>query len=80
MSRDTLRRIFEPFFTTKLDIGTGLGMWVVAQLVERHRGHVRVWSTHRNGASGTAFSVFLPVGDAAAVELAEASVAQAGAA
>jgi PAS domain S-box-containing protein len=80
MDRATMQRIFEPFFTTKMDTGTGLGMWVVAQLVERHRGHVRVWSTHRNGASGTAFSVFLPVGDAAAVELAEASVAQAGAA
>jgi two-component system CheB/CheR fusion protein len=61
MSRDTLRRIFEPFFTTKLDIGTGLGMWVVAQLVERHNGQVRVWSTQREGRSGTAFSIFLPL-------------------
>jgi PAS domain S-box-containing protein len=80
MDRATLQRIFEPFFTTKMDTGTGLGMWVVGQLVERHRGHVRVWSTHRNGASGTAFSVFLPLGDAFAAESAEAAVAQAGAA
>ena len=32
----------------------------VAQLVERHRGSVHVWSTQRYGASGTAFSIFLP--------------------
>jgi PAS domain S-box-containing protein len=60
MDRATLRRIFEPFFTTKMETGTGLGMWVVAQLVERHHGHIRVWSTQRSRGSGTAFSVFLP--------------------
>jgi two-component system CheB/CheR fusion protein len=60
MSRATLRRTFEPFFTTKTETGTGLGMWVVAQLVERHHGEVRVLSTQRPGRSGTAFSVFLP--------------------
>jgi PAS domain S-box-containing protein len=65
MSRATMRRIFEPFFTTKMETGTGLGMWVVAQLVERHHGEVRVWSTQRKGRSGTSFSVFLPFQDAA---------------
>jgi two-component system CheB/CheR fusion protein len=66
MDRATMRRIFEPFFTTKTDTGTGLGMWVVAQLVERHHGRVRVWSTQRPGRSGTAFSVFLPFQQASA--------------
>jgi two-component system CheB/CheR fusion protein len=60
MDRATMRRIFEPFFTTKTDTGTGLGMWVVGQLLERHHGQIRVWSWQRKGASGTAFSVFLP--------------------
>jgi PAS domain S-box-containing protein len=60
MDRATMRRIFEPFFTTKLETGTGLGMWVVAQLVDRHGGHVGVWSRQRYGASGTVFSIFLP--------------------
>jgi nitrogen-specific signal transduction histidine kinase len=32
----------------------------VAQLVDRHHGQVSVWSTQREGRSGTAFSVFLP--------------------
>ena len=64
MDRMTMRRIFEPFFTTKTETGTGLGMWVVAQLLERQRGHVRVWSRQRKGQSGTAFSVFLPFSEA----------------
>jgi PAS domain S-box-containing protein len=62
MDRATIRRIFEPFFTTKLDTGTGLGLWVVSQLVERHRGDIRVWSSPRRNASGTVFSLFLPLG------------------
>ncbi|HZB89211.1 MAG TPA: HAMP domain-containing sensor histidine kinase, partial [Terracidiphilus sp.] len=73
MDRETRRRIFEPFFTTKIETGTGLGMWVVAQLVERHGGDIRLWSTPRYGASGTAISVFLPT-EFAAPEGVEAGV------
>jgi signal transduction histidine kinase len=40
-------------------------MWVVTQLVERHNGEARVWSTQREGRSGTAFPIFLPFQDAA---------------
>ena len=61
MDGATMKRIFEPFFTTKTETGTGLGMWVVAQLIERHSGDIRVWSTPRYGASGTVVSVFLPI-------------------
>lgn len=60
IDRAIMRRVFEPFFTTKTETGTGLGMWIVAELAERHRGHVRAWSTCRHGHSGTAISVFLP--------------------
>jgi PAS domain S-box-containing protein len=70
MDKTTLQRIFEPFFTTKTETGTGLGMWVVAQLVERHHGSVRVWSTRRPDQSATAISLFLPLGDAAEKDLA----------
>ncbi len=56
----TRQRIFEPFFTTKSDTGTGLGMWVVAQLVERHGGSVSVWSAQRGPSGITAISIFLP--------------------
>ncbi len=64
MNRATMRRAFEPFFTTKTETGTGLGLWVVAQLVERRHGDVRVWSRQGAGGGGTAFSVFLPFRDA----------------
>jgi signal transduction histidine kinase len=64
IDRRMFRRIFEPFFTTKAETGTGLGLWVVAQLVERHKGHVHVWSSQRAEQSATVFSVFLPIGDA----------------
>jgi PAS domain S-box-containing protein len=74
MNRTTKRRIFEPFFTTKTDTGTGLGLWVVAQLIERRHGGVRVWSSQRKGGSGTAFSVFLPFGDAASPGSSEATL------
>jgi two-component system CheB/CheR fusion protein len=61
MDPETLRKIYEPFFTTKTETGTGLGMWVSAQLVERLQGDLRVSSTTRLGRSGTAFSLFLPL-------------------
>jgi signal transduction histidine kinase len=38
-------------------------MWVVAQLLDHHHGQVCAWSSRRQGASGTAFSVFLPLGE-----------------
>jgi PAS domain S-box-containing protein len=60
MDKKTMRHIFEPFFTTKTETGTGLGMWIVAQLLERQQGHIRGWSTQRPGRTGTAFSIFLP--------------------
>ncbi len=62
MEAETRRRIYEPFFTTKNEMGTGLGMWVSAQLVERLQGDLRVWSSTREGKRGTSFSLFLPLG------------------
>jgi two-component system, chemotaxis family, CheB/CheR fusion protein len=61
MDTETLRKLYEPFFTTKGETGTGLGMWVSTQLVERLQGDLRVSSTMRPGRSGTAFSLFLPL-------------------
>lgn len=63
IDRASLAHIFEPFFTTKQETGTGLGLWVVAELVQRHDGSVSVRSSQKPGASGTTFCVFLPEGD-----------------
>jgi hypothetical protein len=57
MSRETSQRIFEPFFTTKGMNGTGLGLWVSAEIVSKHGGRFRIRS--RNG-EGTAISIFFP--------------------
>ncbi len=55
-----LPRIFEAFFTTKGMNGTGLGLWVTREIVERHEGFVRVRSSVRPEAGGTVMHVFLP--------------------
>ena len=60
---DLRAHIFEPFVTSKDATGTGLGLWVSKEIIEKHRGAVRVRS--RNAAasqmqsSGTVFSIFL---------------------
>ena len=53
-------KLFEPFFTTKKDVGTGLGLWVCKNIVERHHGSIRVKSSTTIGRSWTVFSIFLP--------------------
>jgi len=45
-------RIFEPYFTTK-DDGTGLGLALVRQTVEAHRGAITVGETPGGGATFT---------------------------
>jgi len=60
MSADTIPRIFEPFFTTKGTKGTGLGLWISREIVERHQGSLRVKSRQSPHSSGTVFTLFLP--------------------
>jgi two-component system CheB/CheR fusion protein len=55
-------KLFEPFFTTKNDVGTGLGLWVCKNIVERHHGSIRIKSSSAPGRSWTVFSVLLPSG------------------
>jgi PAS domain S-box-containing protein len=52
--------IFEPFFTTKRDVGTGLGLWVTKQLVEKHGGRISLRSSTGSNHHGTTFSIVLP--------------------
>lgn len=63
MSNAVRRRIFEPFFTTKDASGTGLGLWVSAEILDKHHGAMLVRSRqakYRGDCSGTVFSLFFP--------------------
>jgi signal transduction histidine kinase len=60
MSADTIAHIFEPFFTTKGNKGTGLGLWISREIVERHQGSLKVKSRQSAHYSGTIFTLFLP--------------------
>jgi two-component system, cell cycle sensor histidine kinase and response regulator CckA len=58
MDRQTMERIFDPFFTTKRRTGgTGLGLWVVRNIVKKHKGAITVRSVPGEGST---FDVFLP--------------------
>ncbi len=55
---ENLERIFQPGFTTKDGrIGMGLGLLIVSQIVEQHRGQITVRS---QPGQGTTFAVSLP--------------------
>jgi signal transduction histidine kinase len=60
MSRETSRRMREAFFTTKEGTGTGLGMWIVSELVDKHGGKLSVSSSMHPDHHGTVLSLFLP--------------------
>jgi PAS domain S-box-containing protein len=56
---ETLPHIFEPLYTTKRS-GTGLGLAVTHQVVQRHGGEIFVES---EVGVGTTFHIFLPLAD-----------------
>ncbi len=63
--QEHLERIFEPFFTTKGELGTGIGLWVAKQLIEKRGGHISVDSSTEPGSSGTSITIFIPFSDPA---------------
>jgi len=52
-----LKKIWTPFFTTK-DTGTGLGLGIVKNMIEAHRGTITITSTNPKGAN---VEIILPV-------------------
>ena len=60
MSSETRQHMFEPFFTTKSNTGTGLGLWVSAEILANHRASTHVRSSQRPDRHGTVISIVFP--------------------
>lgn len=60
ISVEDLPRITEAFFSTKGPGGTGLGLALVKDTVEKCHGVLRVRSNTKPGRSGSVFAIFLP--------------------
>jgi signal transduction histidine kinase len=56
---DHLPHIFDPFYTTKSGgEGTGLGLYLVEEIINEHRGCIAVENREEGGAR---FSIWLPL-------------------
>ena len=60
MSKQTQSSIYRAFYTTKGEQGTGLGLWISSEIVQRHHGSLRMRSREHGPHRGTVFQMFLP--------------------
>jgi len=59
IAREDRNKVFAPFFTTKKDVGTGLGLWITKDLLEKKGGHIR-FRSRDSEPFGTVMSIYLP--------------------
>lgn len=57
ISKELNKSIFKPFFSTSMD-GTGLGLYIVQNIIQQHGGSICVESKQ---GQGTLFSIYIPV-------------------
>lgn len=62
MEPEVRKRAFEAFFTTKEVTGTGLGLWISMEIINKHRGliHLRSRPATPGKSSGTVIQFFIP--------------------
>jgi signal transduction histidine kinase len=60
MRPSVIEQAFQPFFTTKGNLGTGLGLWISRDIIDRHSGRIWLRSNQRERRTGTMISIFLP--------------------
>jgi len=53
------QKLFTPFFSTKGEVGTGLGLWVTKDLIEKKGGSI-CFRSQTQPKPGTTFSFFIP--------------------
>jgi PAS domain S-box-containing protein len=59
ISDENKQKLFAPFFTTKAAVGTGLGLWITKELLEKKGGRILLRSAD-SGRSGTVMTIYLP--------------------
>ncbi|HEX4155094.1 MAG TPA: ATP-binding protein [Acidobacteriaceae bacterium] len=62
IAAENLPRIFDPFFTTKEDVGTGIGLWITRELVEKSGGRISVHGDDLPPGLRTMFRAQFPLG------------------
>ena len=50
ISEEALQKIWNPFFTTK-ETGTGLGLGIVKNIIESHRGEIEIFNRKTGGVT-----------------------------
>jgi PAS domain S-box-containing protein len=63
IATEHLSRVFEPFFTTKEDVGTGIGLWITKEMVEKSGGRISVHNDNLPAGFRTMFRVEFPAVD-----------------
>ncbi len=61
-------RIFDAFFTTKAEMGTGIGLWVTRELIEKNGGTIVVESGDLEDGMRTRFRVSFPLACSKTIE------------
>ncbi len=61
IAAESRNQVFEPFFTTKPNVGTGLGLFVVKELVAKNKGELNLVSSVDAQQHGTRLTIKLPM-------------------